>query len=82
MIQAAKVIQENIVVNEKELELPATPELICKIVKLMPVIYLKDTKNSLINLHEFVMTPGAFEYIMLQDDEDEKNKPADENEDE
>ena len=49
-----------------------TPEKVRKIVKTMPVMYLKSqTKSLFINLHEFVLTPGVFKSILLL------GKPAD-----
>ena len=49
-----------------------TPEKVRKTVKTMPVMYLKSqTKSLFINLHEFVLTPGVFESILLL------GKPAD-----
>ena len=68
LIQASRTLRENMITDESELNLSVTPELIRKIVKLMPVMYLKNgMKSVLINLHEFVVTPGAFEMIMLLD---------------
>ena len=43
-----------------------------KLVKKMPVMYLKSQRKSLfINLHEFLLTPGAFKSVLLL------GKPAD-----
>ena len=43
-----------------------------KFVKKMPVMYLKSQRKSLfINLHEFLLTPGAFKSVLLL------GKPAD-----
>ena len=43
-----------------------TPEKVRKTVKAMPAMYLKSqTKSLFINLHEFVLTPGVFEPILL-----------------
>ena len=68
LVQASKKLRENIATNESELELSVTRELMWKIVKLMPVMYLKNQDKSVfINLHEFIITPGAFEMIMLLD---------------
>ena len=68
LVEASEKLRENIVTNESELEHFVTPELIRKIVKLMLVMYLKNQDKSVfINLHEFVITPGAFEMIMLLD---------------
>ena len=68
LVQASKKLRENIVTNESELELFVTPEMIRKFVKLMPVMYLKNQDKSVfINLHEFVITPRAFEMIILLD---------------
>ena len=54
-----------------ELPFNVTPEKVRKIVKLMPVIYLKNNQNSaFVNLHEFVFTPGIFESIFLINDDD------------
>ena len=71
LIQAATKLQENIVTNENELQVPVTPNLVRKTVKIMPAMYLKNIDKSLfINLHEFVLTPGAFELILLQDEDE------------
>ena len=71
LIQIATKLQENIVANENELQVPVTPDLVRKTVKIMPVMYLKNIDKSLfINLHEFVLTPGAFELILFQDEDE------------
>ena len=72
LIQASDIIKQNIVTYERELEFSMTPEKVRKIVKTMPVMYLKSQIKSLfINLHEFVLTPGVFESVLLLE------KPAD-----
>ena len=71
LIQVATKLQENIVTNENELQVPVTPDLVRKTVKIMPAMYLKNIDKSLfINLHEFVLTSGAFELILLQDEDE------------
>ena len=79
LVEASEKLRENIVTNESELEHFVTPELIRKIVKLTLVMYLKNQDKSVfINLHEFVITPGAFEMIMLldKDSNEEDNDEA------
>ena len=72
LIRASDTIKQNIVTYERELEFSMAPEKVRKIVKTMPVMYLKSQIKSLfINLHEFVLTPGVFESILLLE------KPAD-----
>ena len=72
LIRASDTIQQNIVTYEREFEFSMTPKKGRKIVKKMPVMYLKSqTKSLFINLHEFVLTPGAFKSILLL------GKPAD-----
>ena len=72
LIRASDIIKQNIVTYERELEFSMTPEKVRKVVKTMPVMYLKSQIKSLfINLHEFVLTPGVFESILLLE------KPAD-----
>ena len=46
LVQASKKLPENILINESEFELCVTPELTRKIVKLMPVMYLKIRINQ------------------------------------
>ena len=59
LIQASKILRENIVVSENELELRITPELVRKIGKLMHVIYMKNGgTSSFVNIHKFIFTPG------------------------
>ena len=66
LIRASDTIQQNIVTYEQEFEFSMTPEKVRKIVKTMPVMYLKNqTKSLFINLHKLVLTPGAFESILL-----------------
>ena len=66
LIRASNTIQQNIVTYEREFEFSMTPEKVRKIVKTMPVMYLKSqTKSLFINLHVFVLTPGVFEPILL-----------------
>ena len=72
MIRASDTIQQNIVAYEHEFEFSMTPEKVRKIVKTMPVMYVKSQIKSLfINLYEFVLTAGVFESILLL------GKPAD-----
>ena len=74
LIQVIKKLQQNIVTNENELEVPVTPDLVRKVVKIMPVMYLKHIDELLfVTLHEFVLTPGTFKSILFQD-EDESNE--------
>ena len=46
LAQASKKLRENILINKSEFELCVTPELTRKIVKLMPVMYLKIRINQ------------------------------------
>ena len=72
MIRASDTIQQNIVTYEREFEFSMTLEKGRKLVKKMPVMYLKSQRKSLfINLHEFLLTPGAFKSVLLL------GKPAD-----
>ena len=74
LIQVIKKLQQNIVTNENELEVPVTPDLVRKVVKIMPVMYLKHIDELLfVTLHEFVLTPGTFKSILFQD-EDKSNE--------
>ena len=74
LIQVIKKLQQNIVTNENELEVPVTPDQVRKVVKIMPVMYLKHIDELLfVTLHEFVLTPGTFKSILFQD-EDESNE--------
>ena len=66
LIQAPDTIQQIIVTYELAFKFSMTPEKVRKIVKTMPVMYLKSqTKSLFINLHVFVLTPGVFEPILL-----------------
>ena len=66
MIQASDTIQQIIDTYELAFKFSMTPEKVRKIVKTMPVMYLKSqTKSLFINLHVFVLTPGVFEPILL-----------------
>ena len=71
LLTTAGILSENVVTFMSELAFNVTPEKLRKIVKLMPVIYLKNNRNSaFVNLHEFVFTPGIFESIFLISDDD------------
>ena len=71
LIRASDTIQQNIVTYEREFEFSMKPEKVRKIIKTMPVMYLKShTKSLLINMHEYVLT-RVFESILLL------GKPAD-----
>ena len=71
LLTTAGILSENVVTFMSELPFNVTPEKVRKIVKLMPVIYLKNNQNSaFVNLHEFVFTPGIFESIFLINDDD------------
>lgn len=55
LIKTATLIFENIITEENELDFPVKPLKICKIVQLMPVIYVNDKNQSyFLNLHKFV----------------------------
>ena len=71
LLTTAGILSENVVTFMSELLFNITPKKVRKIVKLMPVIYLKNNQNSaFVNLHEFVITPGIFESIILINDDD------------
>ena len=71
LLTTAGILSENVVTLMSKLPFNVTPEKVKKIVKLMPVIYLKNNQNSaFVNLHEFVFTPGIFESIFLINDDD------------
>ena len=68
LLEVSKILKENIVTEESELNVQTSPDLIRKIVKMMPVMYIKsDGKSLFFNLHEFVLTPGAIELVFLDD---------------
>ncbi len=68
LIEASKILRQNILTEESELNISTSPDLVRKIVKLMPVMYIKSNGKSLFfNLHEFVLTPGAIELVFLDD---------------
>ena len=72
LIRASDTIQQNIVTYQREFEFSMKPEKVRKIIKTMPVMYLKShTKSLLINMHEYVLTTRVFESILLL------GKPAD-----
>ena len=66
LIRASDTIQQNIVTYERKFEFSMKPEKVRKIIKTMPVMYLKSqTKLLLINMHEYVLIPRVFESILL-----------------
>ena len=66
LTRASDTIQQNIVTYERKFEFSMKPEKVRKIIKTMPVMYLKSqTKLLLINMHEYVLIPRVFESILL-----------------
>ena len=66
LIRASDTIQQNIVTYERKFEFSMKPEKVRKIIKTMPVMYLKSqAKLLLINMHEYVLIPRVFESILL-----------------
>ena len=64
---ASQMLEGNICIDLKELDLDVSIEKLRMIVKLMPVFFICNKNFSLlINLHEFVYTPGVFETIFLK----------------
>ena len=63
----SQMLEGNICIDLKELDLDVSIEKLRMIVKLMPVFFICNKNFSLlINLHEFVYTPGVFEAIFLK----------------
>ena len=66
LIRASDTIQQNIITYEREFQFSMTPEKVRKIVKTIPVMYLKSqTKSLFINMLEFALTLGVFESILF-----------------
>ena len=66
LTRASDTIQQNIVTYERKFEFSMKPEKVRKIIKTMPVMYLKSqTKLLLINMHEYVLIPRVFESILV-----------------
>ena len=60
LIEIATLISSNIVTYESEIPYSLTPQNICQITRLFPIIFNKTANGgSFLNLHEFVYTPGA-----------------------
>ena len=56
LLTTAGILSENVVTFMSELPFNVTPEKVRKIVKLMPVIYLKNNQNlAFVNLHELYL---------------------------
>ena len=56
LLTTAGILSENVVTFMSELPFNVTPEKVRKIVKLMPVIYLKNNQNLVfVNLHELYL---------------------------
>ena len=84
----AKILSENVVTTFSELSIPIDKDSLDQILKHMPVMFLKGENGGLLlNLTEFVYTPGAVEALLKccdkshevnKDDdvwEDEQNMP-------
>ena len=76
----SQMLEVNICIDLKELDVDISIEKLRMIVKLMPVFFICNKNIShLINLHEFVYAPGFFEAIFLKKDYLEVQNEADQN---
>ena len=75
----ASIVCENIVTMPAALDCDMTNNAVLQILKLMPVMLLKRQNNEMIilNLHEFVYTPGAIEALLLCSEEGPKDNADD-----
>ena len=83
LLTTSSILLENVVTFIPELPFTVRPRKIRKMVKLMPVIYLKSNEHStFLNLHEFVFTPGIFEsmFLMTEENENVTEAPSEESE--
>ena len=61
----AEILSENVVTTQRELEHVSTSDEILQIIKLMPIMLLTKKDRVLMNLHEFLFTPGVLEAFLL-----------------